>query len=102
MRPLSRFFMVAILLGSLYSCKNLACVKTTGTLKLTNTSISTVQKMLIDGINYGSLDPGESKEIDLPVGTHSFSFEGISGGSGCSAGSVIIQACKTAAYSCAH
>jgi len=102
MKLIPRLIIGIILLFFLTTCKNLTCLKTTGTLKLTNTSVSTIQKMLVDGINYGTLDPGESKEIDLAVGTHTFSFEGISGGTGCSAGSVIIQQCETSSFSCAH
>ena len=33
-----------------------------GTLKLTNKSHNTVHRIMIDGVNYGTLDPDESKE----------------------------------------
>ena len=71
-----------------------------GTLKLTNKSLSTVQKVMIDGVNWGSIDPGESKEAKLAPGTHSFQLVGISGGTGCGVASVIIVACKTTGFSC--
>lgn len=71
-----------------------------GTLKLTNKSVGTVQKIIIDGVNYGTIDPGESKEIDLAPGEHDFQQVGISGGTGCSQASVIIVECKTSSFSC--
>jgi hypothetical protein len=73
-----------------------------GTLELTNKSISTVQQLMVDGINYGTIDPGESKEIELAPGEHDFQQVGISGGTGCSAASVIIVECKTSSFSCSH
>jgi hypothetical protein len=82
-----------------------SCVKTCGgmgTLELTNKSLNTVHKILVDGINYGTIDPGEKKEIPLAAGEHVFQQIGISGGVGCSAGRVIIVECKTSGYSCSN
>lgn len=73
-----------------------------GYLKLTNNSLNTVQRIMIDGVNYGSLDPGESKSISLPAGEHEFQQVGISGGSGCSAAKVIIIECETQGFSCSN
>ena len=73
-----------------------------GTLKLTNKSISTVQRIMVDGVNYGTIDPGESKEIELAPGEHDFQQLGISGGSGCSAAKIIIVECKTTGFSCSN
>lgn len=75
---------------------------TMGTLRLTNKSISTVQRIMIDGINYGTIDPDESKDISLAPGTHVFQQVGISGGGGCSEASVIIVAGRTSAFSCSN
>ena len=71
-----------------------------GYLKLTNKSTGTVQRIIIDGINYGSLDPGESKSISLPAGEHEFQQVGISGGAGCSPAKVIIIECETQGFEC--
>jgi len=71
-----------------------------GILKLTNKSISTVQKIMIDNVNWGTLDPGESKECSLAPGTHTFQLVGLSGGTGCSLASVILIACQTSGFSC--
>lgn len=71
-----------------------------GVLKLTNTSISTVQKIMVDGVNYGTIDPGESKEISLAAGEHDFQQVGISGGTGCGPASVIIVECETSGFKC--
>lgn len=82
-----------------------ACKKTCsgmGTLKLTNKSLNTVQKIMVDGVNHGTIDPGESKEIALAAGSHDFQQVGISGGTGCSAASVIIVECETTGFSCSN
>lgn len=90
---------IAVLISFWY----VSCTKTctgNGTLELTNTSQSTVQRIMIDGVNYGTVDPGEKKDIPLAAGTHSFQQQGISGGNGCSEASVIIVECKTTGFSC--
>jgi hypothetical protein len=71
-----------------------------GTLELTNKSLNTVHKVMVDGVNYGTIDPGESKEIQLAAGEHTFQQIGISGGSGCSQGTVIIIECEKTGFSC--
>ena len=82
-----------------------SCTKTEscdgmGTLTLTNNSNGTVQKLMIDGVNYGTIDPDEKKDIKLGAGEHEFQFVGISGGSGCSAAKVIIVGCKSSGFQC--
>jgi hypothetical protein len=90
-----------LLVTGLSSCKKKeATCSGSGTLKLTNSSHATVQRAMIDGVNYGSLDPGEAKEISLPAGQHDWQLVGISGGSGCSAAKVTIVECKTAGFEC--
>jgi len=49
------------ILSGINGCKD----DSMGTLELTNKSIGTVQRIMIDGVNYGSLDPSESKDISL-------------------------------------
>jgi len=74
----------------------------TGTLRCTNTSSNTVQRIMISGTNYGSLDPGETRSIDLAPGSWSLQFVGISGGSGCSASTFNIAACQSVSRGCSH
>lgn len=88
------FFILTIMLSCDSDCEG------KGYLKLTNTSTGTVQRIMIDGINYGSLDPGESKSISLPAGEHEFQQVGISGGAGCSPAKVIIVECETQGFEC--
>ena len=81
------------------SCEDLFC-DGTGTLQLTNKSLSTVQRIMINGVNYGSLDPGETENIELTPGVYAWQLVGISGGSGCSMAAVTITECDTQAFSC--
>jgi len=72
-----------------------------GTLKLTNTSSNTIQRIQVDGVNYGTLDPGEDIEIDLPVGRHTVEFINVrTGNYACSPMEVIIVECDTQGFSC--
>ena len=100
MRRFKTFIGVLMISALFVSCKENCLVKNKGTLKLTNTSTSTVMRALVDGVNHGTLDPNESIEIELGAGSHTFLFEGISGGAGCSQGSVIIISCETSAFTC--
>lgn len=100
-RKLIVFLLIAAI-GLIYSSSCDEICDGMGTLKLTNKSTSTVQQIMIDGINYGTIDPGESKEMDLAPGEHVFQQVGISGGTGCSSATVIIVECKTSAYSCSN
>jgi hypothetical protein len=81
------------------SCEDLVC-DGMGTLSVKNTSIGTVQQLHVDGVNYGTVDPGKTKEVDLAPGEHSWQMIGLSGGVGCSSATVIIQECKTSSFSC--
>lgn len=91
----------------------MACVKeepepptvptcTTGTIRCSNTSLHTVQKIMINGTNYGTIDPGEFRDISLAPGSWTLQFVGISGGSGCSASSFNIAACQSMGRSCSY
>lgn len=74
-----------------------------GKLRLENTSLNTVQRILIGGTNYGTLDPGESETYELPVGDYTVTMEGISGGGGCGAPSEVhIPDCGTVGRNCSH
>lgn len=81
------------------SCEDILC-DGMGTLHVTNTSHSTVQKLMINGVNYGTLDPNEEKSVDLTPGAYAWQLIGISGGTGCGAAVVNIVECKTSSFSC--
>lgn len=81
----------------LYSCEEECDGK--GTLKVENKSLNTLQKLMIDGVNYGTVDPGETKEVDLAPGYHNWQLVGLDGG-GCNEATVIIMECETSSYSC--
>lgn len=71
-----------------------------GTLSVTNSSDNTLQRLMIDGVNYGTLDPDETKNVKLAAGYHNWQLVGIQGGGGCSDATVIIVECETTSYSC--
>ena len=75
---------------------------TTGTLRCTNTSVNTVQRILISGTNYGTIDPNEYRDISLAPGSWNLQFQGISGGSGCSSSSFNIAACQSIGRTCSN
>lgn len=83
----------------LYSCKPDDC-NGKGYLDVTNSSTNTVQRLLVDGVNYGLLEPGDTKEISLAAGQHYWKLVGVSGGCGCNPAAVIIVECETSSYSC--
>ena len=97
---ISSLILTFSILTIMLSCKSDCGGK--GDLKLTNKSINTVQRIMIDGVNYGTLDPGESEIISLRAGEHEFQQVGISGGSGCSSAKVIIIECETQGFSCSN
>ena len=75
---------------------------TTGTLRCTNSSVHTVQKVLLNGTNYGTLDPGEDMVVTLAPGNWTLHFVGLSGGAGCSSSSFNIAACQSVGRSCSY
>ncbi|MEK7572286.1 MAG: hypothetical protein AAB493_00280 [Patescibacteria group bacterium] len=91
--------LIVIAASTNLSCEKLFC-DGMGTLSLENKSLLTVQKIMINGVNYGSLDPGKTKEIKLTPGIYMWQLVGISGGTGCSAAAVTIVECETVAFSC--
>jgi hypothetical protein len=103
MKRIALFFICVFFL-SLSASVNMSCSKLIcngkGTLKLTNKSTNTVQKIMINGVNYGTIDPGESKSVELVPGSYTFQQVGISGGTGCSQATVNIVECKTQGFSC--
>jgi hypothetical protein len=67
-----------------------------------NTSVTTVQKVLINNTNYGTLDPGEKEEFRLPAGNYEVVFQAISGGGGCNPAQIVIVECTTVARNCSY
>ena len=103
-KPIKKVLILSVIITMAFVTTFTGCmdIYTMGTLELTNKSIGTVQRIMIDGVNYGSLDPSESKEISLAPGEHTFQQVGISGGSGCSEAKVIIVAGQTSGFSCSN
>jgi hypothetical protein len=100
MKRISMYAAIAASSMFFSSCLGEVCSSGMGTLKLRNNSVNTVQRVMIDGVNYGTLDPGEEGSYELAPGTHEFQQVGLSGGTGCTPATVIIQECKTSSYSC--
>ena len=73
-----------------------------GTLSVTNKSLHTVQKIRIDGTNFGTIDPDETKKISLAAGRYELQIIGVSGGSGCNSAFVNIAECQTVGRSCSY
>ena len=72
-----------------------------GTLRLSNTSVNTTQKVIIDGANYGFLYPGDTKDYSLAPGSHTFITDGVANGDGCDTPvTVIIIECETEGFNC--
>jgi len=102
---LKRLF-IALLLLSMFvfmsSCKELidSCGGY-GTLRLTNRSVNTIQQVKVDGVNHGTLDPGEKIDIDLPAGQHFVETVNVKTGNyACSSFMVTIVECDTQGFSC--
>ena len=89
----------AVLSLMLSSCDELNFCNGMGTLSVENKSDGTLQKLMIDGVNYGTIDPGETKEVKLAAGSHNWKVVGYNGG-GCNEASVIIVECETTSFSC--
>ena len=99
-----KLFLVALVLLTITASVNTSCEDLTcngkGTLSISNKSHNTVQKLMINGVNYGTLDPGETKDVELSPGMYMWQLVGISGGTGCSAAAVTITECDTQGFSC--
>lgn len=104
MKLISLYFAGSLLLFSFFfsSCEALeeGICDGKGTLRVENTSLHTVQKIIIDGKNYGTLDPGDFQEIPLNEGKYLVEIIGISGGGGCLAHYVTISECDTQISGC--
>jgi len=83
-----------------FSCDNMCLNGGKGTLSVENRSLNTVQRLMINGVNYGSVDPGETLDVELNPGVYEWQLVGLSGGTGCSAAVVTINECETSSFSC--
>ncbi len=73
---------------------------TVGWLLLSNKSSNTIQKITIDGSNYGTIYPGKEEIYELYPGKYEVKIEGVNREGGCSPFFVTIIAGATQAYSC--
>lgn len=96
MKTTLRLLLAATIIFSMPSCKKYS----KGRLSVSNTSVNTVQRIMIDGTNYGSLDPGNKKEFEFEPGKYTVQLVGISGGTGCSASIVTVVKGETHGVSC--
>lgn len=92
--------LLVIVASTNFSCEPITDCDGKGTLSLENKSHNTVQRIMINGVSYGTIDDGETKEIKLVPGIYAWQLIGISGGTGCSAAVVTIVECKTQSFSC--
>ncbi len=76
------------------------CGSQTGYIHVRNTSLHTVQRLLIDNINYGSLDPGQERYVEKLPGNYLVQLIGLAGGSGCAAATVHVIPCSTDGFMC--
>ena len=74
----------------------------TGVLRCTNTSLHTVQRILLNDTNYGTLDPGEYRDYALAPGHWTLQFVGLSGGTGCIQSSFNIAAGQSIGRGCSY
>jgi hypothetical protein len=76
------------------------CDEVHGYVIVKNTSANTVQQILIDGIEYAVLYPGDQEKITLAPGKYEIEANGISGGGGCYSGFLTIVKCEVHDYQC--
>jgi hypothetical protein len=96
----TNFFLIIAFAICFSACKKAENCSGVGTLSLTNKSSGTQQKIIINGVGYGNLNPGESKDIDLSPGVYTWQLVGISGGTGCSAATLNVSECMKYSYNC--
>ena len=95
--------LLIFLLINITNCDVLDLCGGRGYLRLTNESRNTLHRIRIDGVNHGTLDPGESKTFDLTIGKHTVETIDIThGGNACSPFEVTIVECDTQGYSCSR
>jgi len=73
-----------------------------GFLIASNKSTNTLQRLMIDGVNFGSLDPGEETTVRIAEGTHDLEFQSIGGSGGCYASKLVIVECDTESRTCSY
>lgn len=101
MKPILLLLLCHVTLFLCFSSCEKPCDKN-GSLLLTNKSLNTVQKLTVEGVSYGTIKPGESKEISLAAGEYEFQQVGVNGGVGCRAAKATIAKCKITTFSCSY
>ncbi|NUO02686.1 MAG: hypothetical protein HUU01_18925 [Saprospiraceae bacterium] len=102
MKKMKAPFVLVLVCLSLTSCELLETPVTCegfGYLTVTNGSLNTIHKIMIDGTWYRTLAPGESETIELAAGRYDMQFKG-DGQGGCSPSTATISACKTEGRVC--
>jgi hypothetical protein len=100
MKNLMKFAFIGIIVLTVVSCQKISDCAGTGTLTVENTSSNTAQKLMINGVSYGTIYPGDSKSVKLSPGVYTWQLVGVSGGTGCSAATLNVSECMTYSYTC--
>jgi len=107
LRKLS-WLLIALCAITFTSCEELLeeleedCNDGWGELCVENKSLHTVQKVIINGASYGTLDPGDKECFSVPVGATTLEFRGVNGGSGCNPCVNNIPDCGVINKSCSY
>jgi hypothetical protein len=100
MKKTNLLLIIAFAMICFTTCKKSDDCTGFGTLSLTNKSTGTDQKIIINGVSYGVLSPGDSKDIKLTPGVYTWQLVGIAGGAGCSAATLNVSECVKYSYDC--
>lgn len=71
-----------------------------GKIKFSNQSTNSVYRIIVDGVSYGNIEPGESKEVSLAARERTVQLVGIDGTAGCPAQLIIVEECDIMQVSC--
>ena len=95
--------LTALIAGLSFNCSDIIGVDcdSKGYIQVTNNTKSNKNyKVIIDGMNYGTLAPGQGENYKVNIGAHLVSIEFQEGGAACSAAYVDVQECQTRGLSC--
>jgi len=93
-------FSALILAISIFSCERKCKQNNTGVLALKNSS-SVTHRILIDGVDEGTIKAGKSQRWDLEVGEHTLQWLIASTGEkACTGYNKTIELCKTSSWQC--
>lgn len=101
MRKLSFLIICACLIQLIaVSCKE-KCMGV-GKIKFTNQSTNSAYRIIVDGVSYGNIMPGESKEVSLAARERTVQLVGIEGTVGCPAQQLYVEECEIMQVSCMY